>query len=298
MAHPDKNPTRDAYHSAIADVAIDTARRASGIVASPPYSDRSAFHPLPALVSVQFSAVVVTHRLAKISHTPLRRSPATPSTAKGWAAPVPARRLLPTIPRIPPLSLLDSAEPFSPVPHLLSATDTFPDDTPTRLQPQPAEDWCFSAIEDGDSSDDSAPGFFAPTALLVGGVQAIPTMNAAAAAGHPSAAFFLHTPYDPARAADSHPGARAGGESESHFSTTPRGGRTAIPQLFPQQFRSSSAAVPQQFRSSSAAAPQQLRSSSAAAPQQLRSSSAAAPRQLRSSPAAAPQQLRSRPTPS
>ena len=72
-----------------------------------------------------------------------------------------------------------------------------------------------------------------------------------------------------------------------------RGGRTAIPQLFPQQFRSSSAAAPQQFRSSSAAAPQQLRSSSAAAPQQLRSSSAAAPQQLRSSSAAAPQQLRS-----
>ena len=89
--------------------------------------------------------------------------------------------------------------------HLLSATDTFPDDTPTQLQPQPAGDWCFSAIEDRDSSDDSAPGFFAPTAL-VSDVQAIPTMNAATAAGHPSA-FFLHKRYDPAPAADSHLGA-------------------------------------------------------------------------------------------
>ena len=58
-----------------------------------------------------------------------------------------------------------------------------------------------------------------------------------------------------------------------------RGGRTAIPQLFPQQFRSSSAAAPQQLRSSSAAAPQQLlrSSSSAAAPQSFRVTSAVVP---------------------
>ena len=43
MAHPDKNLTRDAYHCAIAGVVMDTAQRASEIVASPSSSDRSAF---------------------------------------------------------------------------------------------------------------------------------------------------------------------------------------------------------------------------------------------------------------
>ena len=75
-----------------------------------------------------------------------------------------------------------------------------------------------------------------------------------------------------------------------------RGGRTAIPKLFPQQFRSSSAAVPQQFRSSSAAVPQQLRSSSEAAPQQpwqqLRSSSAVVPCYLRRRSVLPPQSFR------
>ena len=43
MAHPDKNLTRDAYHCAISGVVMDTAQRASEIVASPSSSDRSAF---------------------------------------------------------------------------------------------------------------------------------------------------------------------------------------------------------------------------------------------------------------
>ena len=106
------------------------------------------------------------------------------------ATPVLTRRHRPTMKRIPPLSLFGSLGPFPLVPHPLSATDTFPDDTPTRLQPQPAEDWFFSAIEDEDSSDGPAPGFFAPTAS-VGGVKVIPKMISATAAGHPSA-FFLH----------------------------------------------------------------------------------------------------------
>ena len=49
-----------------------------------------------------------------------------------------------------------------------------------------------------------------------------------------------------------------------------RGGRTAIPQLFPQQFRSSSAAAPQQLRSSSAVVPCYLRSRSVLPPQSFR----------------------------
>ena len=71
----------------------------------------------------------------------------------------------PTMPRIPPFSLPGSVEPFSLVPHLLSATDTFPDDTPTQLWPQPMGDSYFSDIEDGGSSDDSASHFSAPTTL-------------------------------------------------------------------------------------------------------------------------------------
>ena len=215
MAHPDKNLTRDAYHCAIAEVAMDTAQRASDIVASPSSSDRSAFHLLPALESAQFSAMADAHRLAKIGRPILVRSPATPSTANGGPAPALTRRLLPTMPRIPSLSLLDSTEPLSPVTHMLSATDTFPDDTPTRLQPQPAEDWCFSDAEDGDSNEDSTPGFFSPP-VSVGDAQAVPTKTAATAAGRPSA-FFLHTRYDPAPAAGSHRGVRPGGGSESHF---------------------------------------------------------------------------------
>ena len=56
-----------------------------------------------------------------------------------------------------------------------------------------------------------------------------------------------------------------------------RGGRAAIPQLFPKQFRSSSAAVPQQLRSSSAAAPQSFRVTSAVVPCYLRSRSVLLP---------------------
>ena len=62
-----------------------------------------------------------------------------------------------------------------------------------------------------------------------------------------------------------------------------RGGRTAIPQQFPQQFRSSSAAVPKQLRSSSAAAPQLLCITSAAALQLFFITSAVVPQHLRSS---------------
>ena len=134
--------------------------------------------------------------------------------------PVAARPARPASPlAIHGTQLLDSAEPFSPVPHMFSATDTFPDDTQTRLQPQPAEDWCFSDAEDGVSSDDSTPGLFTPPAS-VGDAQPVPTRTVATAAGRPSA-FFLHTHCDPAPAAGSHRRVRDGGGSESHFSHPP-----------------------------------------------------------------------------
>ena len=108
----------------------------------------------------------------------------------------------------PPLSLLGSAEPLSPVPHRLSATDTFPGDTQIRLQLQPAEGWCFSDAEGGVSSDDSTPGLFTPPAS-VGGARPTPARAIATAAGRPSA-FFTHTHCDPAPAAGSHRRVRAG----------------------------------------------------------------------------------------
>ena len=83
MAHPDKNPTRDAYHCAVADIAMDAAQRVSGMVASSSSSNRSAFHLLPALDSTQFSARVEAHRLARIDRSSLGRSSPTPSTAGG-----------------------------------------------------------------------------------------------------------------------------------------------------------------------------------------------------------------------
>ena len=170
---------------------MDTAQRASDMVASPSSSDRSAFHPLPALESAQFSAMVDAHRLAKVGRPTLVRSPATPSTVQGGAAPVLARRLLHTMPRIPSLSLIDSTEPFSPAPHMLSATDTFPDDTQTRLQSQPSEDWCFSDAEDGDNGNDFTPELLTPPAL-VGDARPISKRMVATAAGR-SSAFFLLT---------------------------------------------------------------------------------------------------------
>ena len=114
IAHPNKNLARDAYHCTIADIAMDTAQRASDIVASPSTSDRGAFLPLPALESAQFSAIVDTHRRAKLGRPAPMRSPATPPTANGGAAPVLTKRLLPVMPRIPSLSLLDPAEPTPP----------------------------------------------------------------------------------------------------------------------------------------------------------------------------------------
>ena len=67
------------------------------------------------LESAQFSAMIDAHRLAKVGRPALVRSPATPPTVHGGTAPILTRRLLPTMPRIPSLSLLDSTEPFSPV---------------------------------------------------------------------------------------------------------------------------------------------------------------------------------------
>ena len=78
VAHPDKNPVRNAYHCAVAGIVMDTIQRAYDMVVSSSSSDRDAFHLLPALDSAQFEDMVDAHRLAKIGHTPPVRSPVTP----------------------------------------------------------------------------------------------------------------------------------------------------------------------------------------------------------------------------
>ena len=219
MAHPDKNRTRDAYHCAMAEIVMDTAQRASDMITSALSLDRGAFHPLPALESAQFYAMVDVHRMAKVGHPTLGRSPATPSTVQGRAAPILTGRLLSTIPRIPSLSLLDSAEPFSPAPRTLPVTDLFPDDTQTRLRSQPSADWCFSDAEDEDNDDGLTSGLLTPP-ISFGDARPTPTRTVVTATGR-SSAFFLHTPCDPAPAAGSHQRVHDGGRPELHLSHSP-----------------------------------------------------------------------------
>ena len=76
-------------------------------------------------------------------------------------------------------------------PHMLSATDAFPDGTLTQLRSQPMEESNFSDIEDEGSSDDSVFHFSAPAALA-DGPAVVPATTAATATGRPSA-FLLST---------------------------------------------------------------------------------------------------------
>ena len=198
---------------------MDTAQRASDIVASPSTSDRGAFRLLPALGSAQFSDIVDTHRRAKLGRPAPIRPPATPCTANEGAAPVLNRRLPPIMPRIPSLSLLDPADPVPLRPNALSTTDTFSGDARTRLRSRPAEDSYLSDVDDGVGSDDLTPELFTPPAS-VGGARSVPTTTAATAVGRPSA-FLSHAHGDPAPAAGSHRRVRADSGSESHFPHSP-----------------------------------------------------------------------------
>ena len=72
IAHPDKNPMRNAYYCTVAEIVMEAARRASDIVTSPSSSDRDAFPLVPELDSAQFSALVDSHRRAtQQDRTPL-----------------------------------------------------------------------------------------------------------------------------------------------------------------------------------------------------------------------------------
>ena len=122
VAHPDKNPVRNACHCAVAGVVMDAIQRAYAIVVSSSSSDRYAFHLLPTLDSAQFEAMVDVHRFSKISHTPPVRSPTT-SVARGSATPVPTGGRFLAVPRILPPPLPGFADPLSPEPRTFSATD-------------------------------------------------------------------------------------------------------------------------------------------------------------------------------
>ena len=150
VAHPDKNPVRNAYHCAIAGVVMDAIQRAYDMVASSSFSDRGAFHLPAALDSAQFEAAVDAHRLAKISRTPPVRSPTTP-VARGSATPIPAGSHPLAVPHIPPLPLPGFADPLSPEPRMFSTTDP-----PPGGSPQPVGDSCFSDIEDDGDGEGSA----------------------------------------------------------------------------------------------------------------------------------------------
>ena len=133
VAHPDKNPVRNAYHCAVAGVIMDTIQRAYGMVVSSSSSDRSAFLLLPALDSEQFEDMVDAHRPAKISHTPPLRSPVTP-VARGSVTPATTGNCPLAVPHNSPFPLPGFGDPPSPEPRAFSATDALPDDNPARVR--------------------------------------------------------------------------------------------------------------------------------------------------------------------
>ena len=88
------------------------------------------------------------------------------------------------MPRIPPFSSPDSTEPFSLEPHMLSATDAFPDGTPAELRFHPTGDSNFPDLEDKGSRDE--PAFHSPVpANLADDHMVVPVTAAATATGRP-----------------------------------------------------------------------------------------------------------------
>ena len=110
---------------------MEAARRASGIVTSPPSSDRDAFPLVPELDSAQFSALMDSHRRATQDRTPLVRSATTPPVAAriGFSLASTAPRPL-GMHRTRSLPLPNSVEPCLLESRMLSATGAFPDMTP------------------------------------------------------------------------------------------------------------------------------------------------------------------------
>ena len=158
IAHPDKNLMINAYYCAVADIAMEVARRASDIVASSSSSDRDAFSLVPALDSAQFSALVESHRQAKQGRTPLVRSATVPPVAIGVGSSPACTAPRPfSIHRTRTLPSSSSKEPCLLESHMLSATDAFPDTTPADQRHTPVVgESHFSDIDEDEQEDDAA----------------------------------------------------------------------------------------------------------------------------------------------
>ena len=157
VAHPDKNLMRNACNCAVADIAMEVTRRASGIVTLPPSSDRAAFPLVPALDSAQFSALMSFHRRATQDNTPLMRSATTPPVAMRvgdfLAGTTPYSS---NMRRTRSLPLSNSVAPCLLESHMISATDAFPDTTPAdQRHTQTAIGDHFSGIDEDEQGDET-----------------------------------------------------------------------------------------------------------------------------------------------
>ena len=157
MAHPDKNPMRNAYYRAVADIVMEVTRRASGIATSPSSSDRAASPPVPALDSAQFSTLVNSHQRVTQDNTPLMRSTTTPPVAMSAGGfLVGMTPYSSNMRRTRSLPLSNSVAPCALESHMVSATDAFPDTTPAdQRHTQTAIGDHFSDIDEDEQGDDA-----------------------------------------------------------------------------------------------------------------------------------------------
>ena len=149
---------RNAYYRAVADIVMEVTRRANGIVASPSSSDRTAFPPVPALDSAQFSTLVNSHRRVARDNNPLMRSATTPHAVRKDGG-----SLMGTTPyssdmrRTKSLPLSSSVAPCVLESHMVSASDAFPDTTPaSQRHTQTTIGDHFSDIDEDEQEDEYA----------------------------------------------------------------------------------------------------------------------------------------------
>ena len=148
---------RNAYYCAVADIAMEVTRRASGIATSPSSSDRATFPLVPALDSAHFSALMSSHRRATQDNTPLMRSATTPPVAMRAGG-----FLAGTTPyssnmrRTRSLPLSNSVEPCLLESRMISATDALPDTTSAdQRHMQTVIGDHFSDIDEDEQEDET-----------------------------------------------------------------------------------------------------------------------------------------------
>ena len=218
---------RNAYYCAVADIAMEAAQRASDIATSLSSSDRDAFSLVPALDSAQFSALVDSHRRATQGRTPLVRSAATPpvATKAGFSPTGTAPRPF-GMHRTRSLPLSNSMEPCLLEPHMLSATDAFPDMTPADQRHMQAVIGDHFSDIDEDEQEDEATSQSLDTEVGNEAHSRTDDDSVAHAMGDDVAVDMTTDVAAPAGDADGtfgsahpHRGTRAGSCSASHLST-------------------------------------------------------------------------------